>query len=170
MIRFAADLEPLMVPAENVRSHPDNPNNGDVDEVVASVMKWGCYRPIYASRRTGYILGGHTLYAALLELGAQRLPVVFDDVTPAQEDGIILGDNQIARLARMDRAGELALLERVNETEHSLAGTGYTDDYLERLRLEVLGDITSDFHFEMEPDFDPHVTCPECGCEFIPDR
>lgn len=156
MIRYHKALEPLMVPADAVTPDPRNPNNGETDEIMASIQINGCYRPIYAARETGHIVAGHHLYAALLELGADDIPVLWLDGNDEQALRILLGDNQIARLARMDDALLLGLLRDLQDTDLGLLGTGYTDENIDRL--------LRDHPAEYEPPPEPEpLTCPHCG-------
>lgn len=134
MIRFEESLRGQMVPAGDIKPHPDNYNNGDVDEIEQSLILDGCYRPIYASKRTGHILAGHHLYEALLRQGLREVPVSWIDTDEAGELRIIAKDNQIARLARPDPGLLLKMLKKVAAGEHGLAGTGFNEDHM----LELL--------------------------------
>ena len=93
-----------MAPIDRVKQHPKNDNNGDVDEIVASMQRTGVYRPIYVSRATGHIVAGNHTYVALLDLGAKAVPVVWLDLDETQELLILAADNKIARNARPDPA------------------------------------------------------------------
>lgn len=160
MIRFHSALTPFMVPAEEVRPDPRNANNGDTDAIIESITVNGCYRPIYAARESGTIVAGHHVYAALLEMGAQMVPVCWVDGDTEQATRILLGDNEIARLAWLDLALELDLLDYLERTEKGLAGTGFTPQRVEDLRLMLLNQ--SGFAVpDIPPDGLPH-RCPEC--------
>jgi hypothetical protein len=171
MIRFHKSLADLMVPKDSITPHPDNDNNGDVDEVVTSVLKNGCYRPIYYQESTGYILGGHTLYAALLELGALMVPALplDDDGTPLSGERILLADNQVARLARRDDSATLALLERLNEEENGLIGTGFSDRDVENLRAVADYDMKHGLNLSRvgQEHLTHSITCPNCQYEWV---
>lgn len=134
MIRFHDSVKPLLVDAGRLTPHQQNPNNGDVEEIVTSVQVNGCYRPVYAAP-DGRIIAGHHLYAALLELGATQVPVLFlDEGAEVAYKRIMVGDNEIARRARNDPGVLLEVLKEIRvESEHGLAGTG-VDDY-DMLRL-----------------------------------
>jgi ParB-like chromosome segregation protein Spo0J len=163
MIRFGGDLDDLMVDVSKLRPHPANPNNGDVDEIRASLRAIGCYRPIYASTSTGHIVGGHHLYEALLSEGHQRVPVLWRDYTPEEELRALAADNAIARRARMDPGLELDLLEALHGTETGLVGTGYEDEDLTFLRGDVHDPfVPGGFGIEDEPVGIQH-TCPNCA-------
>lgn len=124
-VKFHPDLEPLLVDINLLRPHPDNPSSGDEDEIVTSIEINGMYRPIYVQMSTHFILAGNTTYAACMNLGALRIPVVWLDVDDEAALRILLGDNELARLAIVDRALLSPLVARLLETELKLLGTGY---------------------------------------------
>jgi hypothetical protein len=76
---------------------------------------------------------------------------------------ILLGDNQIARLARQDDAQIIDLLEWLNATERGVLGTGFNDSSIADLKALNAGG----FHVpDPKPDPWPHE-CPECGHSWI---
>lgn len=164
MIRFHDALESLMVPAISLRPNPQNANNGDVDEIVASILTNGCYRPIYATT-DGMIVAGHHLYAALLELGAIMVPVLYVNTDDNGAARITLADNRIAALAKTDEALLLQLLEMVSDDEMGLSGTGYDERYLTTLREKVIADHERPLEFDLRggEELVHTITCPQCG-------
>lgn len=134
MVQFHDDLKLLMVEIDHVSPHPENYNNGDIDEIVASIQINGMYRPIQAQRSSGYICVGNSTWAACKELEAEHIPVTWLDVGDEIAYRIMLTDNKTASLARPDPSQELILLERLANTEHGLTGTGYSGRELAQLR------------------------------------
>lgn len=170
MIRYVFDTEGLMTPIENVQQHPDNDNNGDVDEIVTSMLVSGVYRPIYASKRSGFVVAGNHTYLALLELGAKFVPVVWLDLDEAAELRILVGDNQIARLARREDAATTNLLQRIaaiedKAVEDVLPGTGINDRELARLLADPTPlDLSGlDNPKAGAETLEHRITCPACG-------
>lgn len=158
------DLEPLLTDTRHLNPHPRNPRNGDTDTIATSITTNGLYRPIYAQRGTGHILAGNHTYAAALELGAERLPVVWLDVTDEDAERIMLVDNKAADLGWYDNALLLDLLADITATDTGLLGTAYTDDDLERLIAATRDDTPM---FTPEGDLarlDQSIirTCPYC--------
>lgn len=156
-------LEPFIVDADDVRPHPDNPNNGDVEALIESLRTVGCYRVIGVQRSTGFVLMGNTLYAGLLELGATRLPAGMLDVDDEAALRMLLGDNKIARRARMDHGIEYDLLKRLEPTGLSLLATGYEPIDMERLAKSQ--------QVRVNPPAPVRVghqsyRCPDCGHEW----
>jgi len=136
-VRFQSDLQPLMVPIDKVRPHPDNPNSGDVEEIASSIEENTMYRPVWAQRSTGYILGGHHVYAACLALGSDEVPVIWCDVDDETALRILVGDNQIARLAVIDEGLLAPLLARLEQTERGLLATGFNPIDVEQITAKA---------------------------------
>lgn len=126
-VKYHDALEPLLDDITRLRPHPDNPSSGDEDEIVTSIGVNGMYRPVMAQSSTGYVLAGNTTYAACLNLRALRIPVVWLDVDDVAALRILLGDNELARRAIVDRALLTPLVNRLLETELRLLGTGYRE-------------------------------------------
>lgn len=164
MIRFPAAVRELMAPADLVRPHPKNANNGDVEEIVKSLHINGCYRPIYYSTATGYIIGGHHLYEALLSEGFTQIPLLpYENLTPVEELRILAVDNYIARKARMDPGLELEMLKELRETEMGLEGSGVDEEFYR----DLLGESGRGFSGE-DIDVEEKLHCPHCGTEIEP--
>lgn len=137
-IRFAERLKPLLVPLDSVQQHPANPNNGDVDSIIESIKVNGFNSVVTVDERTGYIIAGNHRYQALHALGATEIPVIYATPAPdGDERRYMLADNQTARLARMDQAAELEILKELAESEIGLFGTGFTDELMQQLMLDL---------------------------------
>lgn len=137
------ELDPA-VPLDDLRPHPKNPNQGDVGAIVESIETVGFYGVVIAQkpngkRQNGRILAGEHRWRAAKEEGAETIPVCWVDVDDADADRILLGDNQIARLALMDQATQAAMLQALAGTEKGLGGTGTDSDDLDNL-LENLAE------------------------------
>jgi hypothetical protein len=153
-----------MVPKNSIFPDPTNANNGDVDEIIASILSNGVYRPVYATA-DGKIVAGHHLYAALLELGALMVPVIYVDGDTSDGRRIMLADNRIAALAKTDDALLLQLLEMVAAEDRGLPGSGYDERYLAELREKVTRDVNTPLQYDLRggEDLIHTITCPECG-------
>lgn len=137
-VRFAKGLEPLLVPIEQVSQHPDNPNNGDDENLVESIKVNGFVTAVTADARTGHIIAGNTRYRALHALGATHIPVIWVDHWDT--DGAVrylVGDNASARRAVMDDAALLELVKSLHDgTELGLMGSSITEAEYEKMLLE----------------------------------
>lgn len=127
-VNFVEDVRDKLVPIDQVRQHPDNSNNGDVDALIESIQLNGFYSTVTVDRNTGYILAGNHRYQALHALGATHIPVVWLDRDRGGSIRILVGDNKTGKLAVVDSAQQIELLRELAETQQGLAGTGYTQD------------------------------------------
>lgn len=126
-VAYHPALKPLLEPITKITPHPENPNNGDEEAIAGSIEVNGMYRPVEAQLSTGYILAGNTTYAACLDLGAELIPILWLDVDDETALRILLGDNQLARLARIDQGLLQPQLDALLATELGLLGTGFTE-------------------------------------------
>jgi ParB-like chromosome segregation protein Spo0J len=133
---FHDALLPLLVDVKDVRPHPANPRNGDIDAIAESIQVNGCYRPLYAQRSSGFILAGNHTYHALLALGADAVPVIWLDVDEISAKRILAVDNHAADLGNYDNGVLLDLLDDL-AAHDSLLGTAYTEDDRADLRALV---------------------------------
>jgi len=129
------ELVPHLVSASLVKPHPRNARNGDVDAIKESMLINGVYRPVYAQRSSGYALAGNHSHLAMVELGAEEVPVIWLDVSDEQALRILIADNRSADLGMYDDGLMVQLLDELNATPVSLLGTGYAEDDLADLRL-----------------------------------
>ena len=133
MVRFHADLAPLMRPIDSVEPHPENYNNGDVETLAESIEVNGMYRPIYVQASTGFIIAGNHTWMACKSLAAEKIPAVILDVDDVTAKKIMVADNRIASLAMPDHGQLASILESLSEVS-DLTGTGYGEHDLEVIR------------------------------------
>lgn len=170
MIRYLFDTEGSMVPADTIHQHPMNDNNGDVDEIVSSLLTNGVYKKLTVSSRTRNICAGNHTYEGLLELGAEFVPVEWIDVDYWTELRILAVDNWVARLARPDPALTKNLIDHIIEDAPlrkdpaaALIGTGIS----ERQYLDMIKDPTPlDLSRVGRETLQHRIKCPECGHEW----
>lgn len=136
-----------------INPNPHNPNMGDVDEIRASLRRYGQFRPVNIDLRTGYLIEGHHTYYAAMEEGWDLIAAGYiTTVDDAEAMGILLASNGTARRSRDDQGLLLAALRSVPD----LSGTGYDVGHVGR--LERLLDVPLDFG-----SAEPVVGCPLCG-------
>ena len=169
MIRYLFDTEGSMVPVASIHTHPLNDNNGDVDEIMASIETNGVYRRLIVSSRTRNIVAGNHTYLALCELGAEFVPVEMVDCDQWAEMRILAVDNWAARKARPDSALTRNLVDRIiegaaiNDVEAVLVGTGISrDQYIGMIKDPTPLDLSRIGRETLQHRF----KCPECGHEW----
>lgn len=136
-VRYAKGVQPLLVPLDQVRQHPDNPNNGDVDALVESIQVNGFYTAITADSATGYIIAGNHRWQALHALGATHIPVIWEEKDADGLIRVLVGDNKLGKLAVVDDSAQVELLKRLQTTELGLAGSGFTDESFAKYLTDI---------------------------------
>lgn len=136
-VRWAEGVKPLLVPIDQVKQHPDNPNNGDDDNLIESIQINGFVTAITADAKTGYITAGNTRYRALLALGATEIPVIWvDHWDDTGATRYLIGDNASSRKAVMDFGQQMELLKLLDMSDIGLQGTSITDAEYQKMLME----------------------------------
>lgn len=140
-VEFYDALEPFMVPIDSIEMHPDNYNNGDVDEIRDSILTNGMFEVLKCQASSRYIGAGNHTWLACKELDARIIPATFLDMDNATTVRMMIAHNQTARKARPDPGLLLDLLGRITEAnpERGLVGTGMTER--DKENLEKIADI-----------------------------
>lgn len=117
------EVDKLLPWAQNPRQ-----NDAAVDEVVASIKRFGFGAPLLARRENGEIIAGHTRLRAALKLQLPKVPVRYLDLDPADAHLLALADNKLGEIAEWDEArlGQL-LAELRADGADILTGTGFDD-------------------------------------------
>jgi hypothetical protein len=165
MVRFQPQVIKDLIPIDDVRQHPDNPNNGDVEAVMESMTINGVYGRVLVQRSTGYIIAGNTRYAALLGLGADQIPVEYADYNDEESIRVLLADNRTNRLGRDDPALLKPLFDRMLATDRGLFGTGWDADAI----MEMGNERDQIPDFPVEPAYRRNLTMLTVVCEKIED-
>ena len=114
-----SDVETVSV--KEILTHPLNPREGDIGEILESLSQMGQYRPIVVNKRTKHCLSGnHTLQGAI-QLGWEKIAVHWIDVDDVEEIKILIVDNRTSDLATYDSQELNKLLTSTN-----LVGTGFS--------------------------------------------
>ena len=154
-----ADLTPSPL---NARRHPSVQALA-LDGVLSEL---GWIQSVIVSKQSGRILDGHLRVERALLRGEPTVPVVYVDVTEAEEAYALATIDPLAALADTDATALAALLDQVA-----------TDDPAVQAMLDGLAQDAR----IVPPDFQPasiddqgrldhkaEVTCPECGHSFEP--
>lgn len=165
MVYFHPGLKDLLVPIDSVRQLEGNYRMGDVDVIAESMMTNGVYTPVVADRATGQILAGNHRYMALMQLGAEQIPVVYLDADAQLARRVAVVDNRSADLARNDDALLAAMLRDILAEDASLMGTGWDVGDLVELEKSLEPDDSLFGAFNHDPGtdllFGVTVECPD---------
>lgn len=123
--------------------NPKNPNTHPKAqiELLAKIIKaQGWRQPITISTRSGLIVKGHGRLQAALLLGADQVPVDFQNyATEAEEIADLTADNRLAELAEMSTPMLADILADFDTGEMPMELTGYTEQDLEGILEAMAG-------------------------------
>lgn len=126
-----------IVCTDDLVKNPKNPNRHPEYqiEMLGNIIKsQGWRQPIKVSKRSGYIVSGHGRYEAALFIGAESVPVDYQEYSSDEEElADLLADNRIAELAEMDNKMLADIFAEVDGDSFDLELTGYTFEDIEDL-------------------------------------
>lgn len=147
----------VMMDISEIEPYENNPrlNEGSVDYVANSLLRFGWKQPIVVDRDK-VIIAGHTRYKAAKKLGMMKVPVLIaDDLTDEEVKAYRLADN---------KAGESSLWD-FDKLDVELSGIG--------IDMGDFGFRTQDFEWNDEegiseenyggPVEQVSLVCPACG-------
>ena len=142
----------------NYRDHPDD----QIDHLAQSIKDNGFYRNVVISR-DGVILAGHGAVKAALKIGLKQIPVIRLDINSNDERAlkVLVGDNEIARLAMMDDRALTELLKELKDWDPTaLLGTGFDESMIAALAFVTrpaseIGDKNAAAHWIGMPEYNP---------------
>lgn len=147
-------------PLDQLTPHPDNPRQGDIGAITASIEANGWYGTVVAQKSTGHVLAGNHRLQAARSLGIDSLPVWWVDCDDTQARRILLADNRTNDLATYDNDLLTELLAGLASTD-DLLGSGYDGDDLD----DLLDTPPTDFP-SYDEDIETDHECPKCGYQW----
>ena len=137
-----------IIPTAKATPNPLNPNQHPERQInlLAEIIKQQGWRaPITISTRSGYIVRGHGRLLAARLLGAQSVPVDFQNYdSDAAEKADMVADNRIAEFSDLDEDILAELLDEINGSDLDIELSGFDFSEIEHLLPDV----------EEEPSFD----------------
>lgn len=101
-----ADPATLVPNPANWRQHPDH-QAAALDGVLSEI---GWVQQVVVNRRTGQLVDGHLRLRLALERGEPSVPVLYVDLSPAEERLVLATLDPLAAMAKTDRDALTALL------------------------------------------------------------
>jgi hypothetical protein len=127
------ELATEWVPTESLVPWDKNPRaHQPIDEVAASIQRFGFANPILVRSANNRIIAGHTRWEAARKLGLETVPVRFLDLTGAEADALALADNKLGELAVWDNQKLREVLAGLSE-QVPIDGLGWGGEDLETL-------------------------------------
>lgn len=145
----------------DVRPHPRNYQQhpeAEIAHLMQSLTTHGVYRNVVIAR-DGTLLAGHGVVDAARRLGYTHLTMKRLDVDPNEPDAlqVLVGDNEIARLAVKEADALVVLLEELRQEDPALLfGTGFDEATLKAL-AEAQGLLPGHGTEEAGRDVEPQI-------------
>ncbi|MBP98995.1 hypothetical protein CMK18_23845 [Candidatus Poribacteria bacterium] len=153
------EVEKLTPYVNNSRQH----NLEQVNQVAASIKEFGFTNPVLIDNQDT-IIAGHCRVMAAKKLELKKIPVVvLSDLSPAQRKAYVVADNQLALNAMWDFTKLSNEIEFLNEEEFNLDLLGFSESFLESLKITPdteEGEVDYDEHWQDMPEFDQDDTRP----------
>ena len=138
------DLQPLLVPVDEVSPWPGNPRQGDIGAISKSLERFGQTKPIAVQLSSGHIVAGNHAWHAARALGWTHIAVAKNALTDADATAYLVADNRTEELGTYDFQTLGSLLAQLAR-EDNLEGTGYSADDVDDL-LKSLDTETTEGH------------------------
>lgn len=126
------DLQPLLVPVNEVRPWPGNPRQGDIGAISESLARFGQTKPIAVQLSSGHIVAGNHAWHAAVALGWTHIAVAKSALTDRDAKAYLIADNRTEELGTYDYQTLGSLLSEMAR-EENLTGTGYDTDDVDAL-------------------------------------
>jgi DNA modification methylase len=125
-----------LVPISDLKPNPRNPNRHPESQITLlakNIRYFGWRRNITVSNRSGFIVAGHGRLLAAQSLGADLVPVEFQDYASDDEEmAVLVADNRLAELAETNQ-NELAAILKELDGRLDIELSGFDASDLEKL-------------------------------------
>lgn len=126
-----------LVPLDELKPHPLNANRHPDTQIALFkeiIRGNGIRRPVTVSNRSGHVVAGHGLIAALRALRVKAAPVDFQDFEDeAHELAHLAADNRIAELGEIDDKALAKVIREIESKGGDLDLTGFALSDLDKL-------------------------------------
>ena len=130
---LARSIETLTLDPKNVRLHPD----ASIRSIAASLAQFGQQKPIVVDPG-GLVLAGNGTVLAAVSLGWTELACSEMDASVPTQRAYALSDNRLAELSEWHRPRVVEQMTTLLDVApHLAASTGFTDDAIAALRVEL---------------------------------
>lgn len=152
-----------IIPTAKALPNPQNPNRHPDKQInlLAEIIKQQGWRaPITISTRSGYIVRGHGRLMAAQLLGAEAVPVDYQNYeSDAAEKADMVADNRIAEFSDLDDDILSELLKEINGSDFDIELSGFDFDEISKL-IDIEADSIpqTTFYGSSEESFAPDTT------------
>ena len=150
----------LLANPKNWRRHP----KAQQDALEGLLREIGWVQRVIVNRTTGYIVDGHLRVEVALRRKEATVPVLYVELTPAEERLVLAAIDPIGGLAETDQD---MLSELLADVETADDGLQALLDSMARGGSEPQDEYPESSTQEIDPDsYSMGCKCPRCGFEF----
>ena len=115
-----------LVDIDSIIPNPKNANIHSIEQIkrLEKLITYQGFRnPLIVSNRTGFLIVGHGRLEAAINLGLEKLPVIYQDFKDeAQEYSYLISDNEIARWSELDKQAIFDLKDEIQFDDMEMLG------------------------------------------------
>ena len=130
------DISLELIEIDKLKEFPDNPREGNVEEIKKSLIQNAQYKPLIVNKKTMHVLVGNHTLKAMKELNYETVNVNLIEVDESEEKKIVLVDNKLSDDSNYNKEKLSALLDELM-IDGDLIGTGFTADEVDDLIAKV---------------------------------
>ena len=145
------DISLELIEIDKLKEFPDNPREGNVEEIKKSLIQNAQYKPLIVNKKTMHVLVGNHTLKAMKELNYETVNVNLIEVDESEEKKIVLVDNKLSDDSNYNKEKLSALLDELM-IDGDLIGTGFTADEVDDLIAELDTPLVTPFE-EFEGGF-----------------
>ena len=88
------DISLELIEIDKLKEFPDNPREGNVEEIKKSLIQNAQYKPLIVNKKTMHVLVGNHTLKAMKELNYETVNVNLIEVDESEEKNIVIVDNK----------------------------------------------------------------------------
>lgn len=152
MTKKKPNLKVEYVPIGKLKPFKGNPrkNEAAVGEIVRSIEHYGYTSPILARRANNEVIAGHTRLLALKETGAEKVPVIYLDMSVKEARAYGIFDNKSTENTEWDVPKLTDLIEQLTSEGVEWEDLGFTEEEL--AEMQPVMDAEPDPKDDIVPD------------------
>lgn len=127
MNKITEQLLPLAVDVAKLVPAKSNPRKGDIDAIKKSYERFGQRKPIVALKGSSEIIAGNHQYQAALDLGWDKIAVVFVEDDAETATAYSIADNRIGQLGEWNVEELVMAFEKIDFADFDSIGFSETD-------------------------------------------
>lgn len=130
MKKLTKDLQSLKIslePIKTIKLNPKNPrkNEETTEQIVASIEAFGYCDPIIVRKKNRTIIAGNNRYKALKSMGADKVPVIFMDLSEVDADVLMVTHNKLTEKTPWDFPKLADLFVEFDQLDVNMDLTGF---------------------------------------------